>query len=169
MKSHYCPEEKGEVQYDGQCNWCGEKEMNAYQIADDIQDAYCEGEKLTYVANMLRQQADRIAELEKQNEDLKHDIEGYISANTELINEKQSKPVAWVWLEDWLSGNYWPDDCFSKDETTGSVPLYTKPTQPLTTDQIATLFNIHQQDLNFPRLVADVRVVEKAHGIGEEK
>jgi hypothetical protein len=40
--------------------------------------------------------------------------------------------------------------------------------QPLTTDQISTLFNMHQQDLNFPRLVADVRVVEAAHGIGEE-
>jgi uncharacterized Zn finger protein len=40
---------------------------------------------------------------------------------------------------------------------------------PLTESQISTLFNIHQQDLNFPRLVADVRVIEKAHGIGEEK
>lgn len=26
MKSHYCPEEKAVVQYEGECNWCGEKE-----------------------------------------------------------------------------------------------------------------------------------------------
>jgi 4-hydroxy-L-threonine phosphate dehydrogenase PdxA len=33
MKSHYCPEEKGEVQYEGQCNWCGEKENQSEPVA----------------------------------------------------------------------------------------------------------------------------------------
>jgi hypothetical protein len=37
--------------------------------------------------------------------------------------------------------------------------------KPLTKNQIAILFNMHTEDLNFPRLVADVRVVEAAHGI----
>jgi hypothetical protein len=39
---------------------------------------------------------------------------------------------------------------------------------PMTTDQISKLFNMHPADLNFARLVADVRLVERHHGIGEE-
>jgi hypothetical protein len=33
MKSHYCPEEKTSIVYEGQCNWCGEKEMNNEPVA----------------------------------------------------------------------------------------------------------------------------------------
>lgn len=45
--------------------------MNAYELADELQDLhglYCED-----AANMLRQQADRIAELEKQTKPLSDD------------------------------------------------------------------------------------------------
>jgi hypothetical protein len=28
MKQHYCPAEKTVIDYEGECNWCGEKEMN---------------------------------------------------------------------------------------------------------------------------------------------
>ena len=27
MKSHYCQEEKTVIEYEGECNWCGEKEI----------------------------------------------------------------------------------------------------------------------------------------------
>jgi hypothetical protein len=78
------------------------------------------------------------------------------------------KPVAELLVND---GEPWGcryDDNITLAGVDGWIPLYTTPpTQPLTTDQIATLFNIHTADLNFPRLVFDVRVVEKAHGIGE--
>ena len=32
MKSHYCPEEKQELSYEGQCSWCGEKELTDSEI-----------------------------------------------------------------------------------------------------------------------------------------
>jgi hypothetical protein len=75
-----------------------------------------------------------------------------------------NEPVAWAYRygsgeDDW--------DVDRRKAKGSDIPLYRKQT-PLTLEQIITLFNIHQQDLNFPRLVADVRVVEKAHGIGEE-
>jgi predicted DCC family thiol-disulfide oxidoreductase YuxK len=69
MKSHYCPEEKGEVHYEGQCNWCGEKEMNALELADRIETSpYAEYKSAKDAANMLRQLAKEKAELEKENE-----------------------------------------------------------------------------------------------------
>jgi len=34
MKSHYCQEEKTNIVYEGQCNWCGEKEMTTFTFAD---------------------------------------------------------------------------------------------------------------------------------------
>jgi len=33
MKSHYCHEEKAIIEFTGQCNWCGEKEMNNEPVA----------------------------------------------------------------------------------------------------------------------------------------
>lgn len=27
MKTHYCPADKTTISYEGECNWCGEKEM----------------------------------------------------------------------------------------------------------------------------------------------
>jgi hypothetical protein len=48
--------------------------MNAYELADKLdgwsEDVYGGGEQLKDAANMLREQADRIAELEKQVDEL---------------------------------------------------------------------------------------------------
>ena len=44
-----------------------------------------------------------------------------------------NKPVAWINLEAWESGKYPPDDCFSGEEFTGSIPLYTHPVKEHTT------------------------------------
>jgi hypothetical protein len=41
--------------------------------------------------------------------------------------EKQ-EPVAWVYLENWGSGKFWPDDCFSENNASPEMtPLYTAP------------------------------------------
>ena len=68
--------------------------MNAYELADEIQDAYCEGRKLTDVANMLRQ-------LQAENETLNRKLTAYkqsnhvadtqIKALQNLVNEQDKK------------------------------------------------------------------------------
>ena len=30
MKQHHCPVEKTMINYEGECNWCGEKEVDEY-------------------------------------------------------------------------------------------------------------------------------------------
>jgi len=41
--------------------------------------------------------------------------------------EKQG-PVAWVYLEAWMSGKVWPDDCFTENNASPEMaPLYTAP------------------------------------------
>jgi len=55
--------------------------------------------------------------------------------------EKQ-EPVAWVHLDNWKSGNFWPDDCFSEtSDPPEMTPLYTAPPQRewvgLTDEEIA--------------------------------
>jgi hypothetical protein len=37
------------------------------------------------------------------------------------------QPVAFCNLEMWASGKFWPDDCFSREQTEGTLPLYTAP------------------------------------------
>jgi len=39
----------------------------------------------------------------------------------------QQEPVAWVHLESWVTGKYWPDDCFSALPIDEWQPLYTSP------------------------------------------
>ena len=36
MKSHYCKQEKTAISYEGECNWCGEKEMKPIAWTDDL-------------------------------------------------------------------------------------------------------------------------------------
>ena len=35
MKSHHCPEEQAVIEYEGECNWCGEKEMDVIKLAKE--------------------------------------------------------------------------------------------------------------------------------------
>ena len=44
--------------------------MNANEIANELQDTYCEGEKLTQVANFIRQQQAEIEKLKEENAEL---------------------------------------------------------------------------------------------------
>ena len=53
-----------------------------------------------------------------------------VNMSQERVDEtakREHEPVAWVKLETWVSGETWPDDCFSHFECTDFVPLYTAP------------------------------------------
>ena len=39
----------------------------------------------------------------------------------------KNEPVAWVYLEKWMAGIAYPDECFSDEELKGTLPLYTHP------------------------------------------
>jgi hypothetical protein len=89
--------------------------MNAYELADIVDRwAYKESaEYLTDAAKMLRQQADRIAELEKSHIELEQGI-------VADLNQRQSaEPVAWMsnGKEFYVQKNYCPN----------FIPLYTTP------------------------------------------
>jgi hypothetical protein len=92
LKSHYCPEEKGEVQYDGQCNWCGEKEMNVDKLIIDLEctasdveygEGVCDWKLLNDAANMLRSQAAQLEESRAAN----HRLTELITLQREHIEE----------------------------------------------------------------------------------
>jgi hypothetical protein len=45
----------------------------------------------------------------------------------ERSSVERVEPVAWVDLENWLTGTAWPDDVFSENQLNGWTPLYTTP------------------------------------------
>ena len=36
MKQHYCPAEKATITYEGECNWCGERDEEDYDVVIDV-------------------------------------------------------------------------------------------------------------------------------------
>ena len=128
--------------------------MNAYELADDLEsydwyyehevtgsDGYtqeiktCNTKYVWDAANMLRQQADRIAEM-----------------------EKQGKPVAWMDKNDKTVINLeqkWADD----------IPLYTTPqTKPLSDEEIWNWFK-ENTALTKESALRIARAIEERHGI----
>jgi hypothetical protein len=108
--------------------------MNAYELIEELEERHLQGCIYQDAANMLRQQADRIAELEKQlnlHKNAHHKC-------VEILQEKQSEPIAWVC------------DAFNVDfeeqgwarihptkEKVAFIPLYTTPqTKPLSDEEI---------------------------------
>ena len=68
--------------------------MNAYELADKLEwhwDNDCRSPAVSKSANMLRQQADRIAELEKESANLQHSLK---NALIFIDNHKQTKPLS---------------------------------------------------------------------------
>jgi len=49
------------------------------------------------------------------------------SIRTAIEQAEKQEPVAWVDLENWLTGTAWPDDVFSEKQLNGWTPLYTTP------------------------------------------
>ena len=107
--------------------------MNAYKVADELNE-WVSPRTVQQAVNMLRQQADRIAELEKQLDLHKNAHHKCV----EIMQEKQSEPVAWR--------SHWPSGWEYKD---GKPPfklgpkdelLYTTPqTKPLSDEEIVQL------------------------------
>ena len=80
--------------------------MNAYELADELQDLhglYCED-----AANMLRQQADRIAELSKNVDELEEELLKTPQIK-ELSDEEIYKLAEYHGLNDWLYETSVPD------------------------------------------------------------
>ena len=36
MKTHYCPADHAVISYEGECNWCGEKEHNDERSIQEV-------------------------------------------------------------------------------------------------------------------------------------
>jgi hypothetical protein len=139
--------------------------MTAYELAEimTVHDESRIWEHGLEIANMLRQQADRIAELEGEVSHLKHINKNWsISEGWALQRiaelEKQSEPVAWI-----RSG----DDQLSlvKEKDDGYMvwkPLYLAPqTKPLSDEEIISMFE-HPDDFS---CIEYARVIEERHGI----
>ena len=96
-------------------------------------------------ANMLRQQADRIAELEKTQKTLINDRNRHLNHAKELLKEKQSEPVAWLYAEEYpdsdMEGGHVESFDFNQPSKYQKViwekPLYTTPQDQ--SDRIAEL------------------------------
>jgi len=101
--------------------------MDAYQLAEHV-DMWGRdlialnmkgGVPCILGAKMLRQQADRITELEKNFDALN-------AKHTKLITQQSAEPVAWMHKTYFSNGLYEDDLVWSKiDEN--SIPLYTAP------------------------------------------
>jgi chemotaxis protein histidine kinase CheA len=156
--------------------------MNAYELASSLRDVVADIRRkpypisdlipqLTSAADVLYEQAEklnkyklrnqeqikRIAELEKELQNSALNNLSTMAQADEHYARVQELEKENAFLKDWR-------DTWAPYVNQSNTQLH-----PLTENQIATLFNYHPADLNFPRLVADVRVVERAHGIGETK
>ena len=110
--------------------------MNAYELADKLNQSNSNGLMCDEAANMLRQQADRIALLEAE-------ISNRTWVRKLLTEEKQSEPVAWMsrnkciqWADEEADLPNWTDFYV--------IPLYTTPqTKPLSDEEIEELREYH--------------------------
>ena len=134
--------------------------MNAYEIADKLNfDAITMNWKsFADAGTMIRQQADRIAKLEKEVKDaLEIGIaEGFIKAH------KQSAEPVGRFMSD-AAGNWgcvWFDD---KKPKNGEL-LYTTPqTKPLSDKEIIQIWGV--KSIWDDKLIKFARAIEKRHGI----
>lgn len=94
-----------------------------------------------------------------------------IAALRAALARGEQKPVAWVDLDCWLHGEFWPDDCFSDEAQEGYTPLYTTPPQrewqSLTDEECKAVGQIFENDnghvqswLSFARAI-EARMKEK--------
>jgi hypothetical protein len=113
MKSHYCHEEKTIIEFSGQCNWCKEKDMNANELADELdksrQEPFTSEYLVGQAATMLRQQANEIIELECEKERQREKYEGMIcdrDVEIEALKSvvywlKENRPEVWDDIKKW--------------------------------------------------------------------
>ena len=113
--------------------------MNAYELADALKDDWADKFRFD-AADMLRQQANRIAEL-----------------------EKRGKPVAWMFQGAFDIITYVSFEKPNPDIYPNPTPLYTAPqTKPLSDEEIDSI--IYSVDWAYdPVLLA--KAIEERHGI----
>jgi hypothetical protein len=119
--------------------------MNAYELADDVLDINKLVTRQT-VASALRQQADRIAELEKQIKDAVEVgiAEGFVRAN------QQSEPYVWHMKanDPDFDKDYWYfiDKPSRESKVSHSaIPLYTTPQTKLSDEEIREVWYGHPE------------------------
>jgi len=129
--------------------------MNAYELADELENYvwinpnnnrdYCKE-----VKNMLRQQADRIAQLEM-----------LVANRNEIIDKLDLNPQTNAGAVAWMHKN--PDYPISKHWSLEyNIPLYTTPqTKPLSRGEIVELL----KNVNLFNLEEVTRAIEERHGI----
>ena len=136
--------------------------MNAYELAKELNACFTKAdwEYVDDAANMLRQQADRIAELEKELETLK------IWTGTIQPIKTNAEPVAWGMR--YKDGTIYDCICaeeHSREEGKYTIPLYTTPqSNPLSDKEIE---QIYYKDFNYEDadMVKFARAIEERHGI----
>ena len=116
-------------------------EKKLYLIQEGVNSSYLED-----ASNMLRQQADRIAELEKESANLEHSLK---NALIFIDNAKQSEPVAWMDKYGNVCTNiqkkmYAGNITAQYNYDLNDIPLYTTPqTKPLSDEEISELSEKH--------------------------
>ena len=118
--------------------------MDAYKLADELEIGHTASQKLRdETANMLRQQADRIAELEQNLSAYIVELELHKAMIQDL--EKQSKPI----------GVY----------DGKNVHICTPQTKPLSDEEIKAIAAQNRTDLSIPAYISFARAIEERHGI----
>jgi hypothetical protein len=105
--------------------------MNAYESAEYLEAREINNPHLIEIANLLRQQANRIAELEKSIQD---GIQSFRVLQEQMLKEKLfgAEPVAWT-NQKWLDGIarepqlFQPLFVHGKQTEHNTIPLYTTP------------------------------------------
>ena len=91
-------------------------------------DAFERGKQIGYTEGMMN----RPVNVQNIEQFTKHEQEKKL--NNEPIDYpplkaggiiENNEPVAWVYLEKWMAGIAYPDECFSDEEVKGAIPLYT--------------------------------------------
>jgi hypothetical protein len=90
MKTHYCLVDKTTISYEGECNWCGEKEMSDYQRPHNTVLIPCD---------KLAEMQAYIKELEDQVKELKNPIMQAISQAFDAPRELSDKEIAGIYKE----------------------------------------------------------------------
>lgn len=142
--------------------------MNAYELADELQKMFVgeEYDRLIHeIPDGLRQQADRIAELEKENSNLKYEISSGAWQPKEATDQELFNIYAH--LQDTYEGNNFPVELGRK-----ILKLYTAPqTKPLNDEEIFDLTTWKKNpyelyvEMEKEDMIAFARAIEERHGI----
>ncbi len=86
MKQHYCPVDKTTISYEGECNWCGEKEMDINQLNRAYAEQYAKDHKLEERYTKPRELSDE--EIYEIFEQLNGEIKNFARAILKKAREK---------------------------------------------------------------------------------